>query len=113
VKITGASPHQDGTAGRSRRIAKAIVRPHIDMNSAAVQTQRTTNGVALAETARNASAMFAISAMLAHRPGQLKMPRLDAYVGNEIRSLERSGHIEAKGRLQEEANVRPRQVHQG
>ena len=49
------------------------------MNTAAVQTQRTTNVVALAEPARNASAMFAIGAMLARRPSQLKMPRPDAY----------------------------------
>jgi hypothetical protein len=39
------------------------------MTIAAVQTQRTTNVAALAETARNASAIFAIRAMLAHRPG--------------------------------------------
>jgi enolase len=50
------------------------------MTIAAVQTQRTTNVVALAETAPNASAMFAIGAMLAPpRPGQLKMPRPDEY----------------------------------
>jgi hypothetical protein len=49
------------------------------MHSAALDSQRTTNVVALAETARNASAIFAIGAMLAHRPGQLKMPRPDAY----------------------------------
>ena len=60
-------------------MAKAIARPHIDMHSAAVQTQRAIDVVALAETSRNASAIFAIGAMLAHRPGQLKMPRLDAY----------------------------------
>jgi hypothetical protein len=53
------------------------------MHSAALDSQRTTNAVALAEIARNASAMFAIGAMLAHRPGQLKMPRPDAYMASQ------------------------------
>ena len=57
------------------------------MNSTAVQTQRTINAVALAETARNASAMFAIGAMLAHRSGQLKMPRPDAYIKRITRPM--------------------------
>lgn len=61
-------------------MANAIVRLHIDISSAAARAQRATNVVALAETARTASTMFAIGAMLAHRPGQLKMPRLDAYL---------------------------------
>lgn len=58
------------------RIAKAIVRLHIDMNSAAVQSQREINVAALTESA---SVMFAIEAMLAHPRGQLKMPRRAAY----------------------------------
>jgi hypothetical protein len=44
--------------------------------STAMQTQRAANTAAFAQTA---SAMFAMAAMLAHRPGQLKMPRPDAY----------------------------------
>jgi hypothetical protein len=46
------------------------------MNSAAAHSQRTTIVVAFAVTA---SVLFAIDAMLAHRPGQLKMPWPDAY----------------------------------
>jgi hypothetical protein len=41
-----------------------------------VQSQREINVTAFTETA---SVMFAMHAMLAHRPDQLKMPRPDAY----------------------------------
>jgi hypothetical protein len=58
-----------------RRRADAVAaRPRTNGTSTTTLSQRAANPIDLANAA---SAMFAMDAMLSHRPGQLKMPRPD------------------------------------